>query len=118
MSFTHKLVLKPFANREANQGLMYFAGANMNFLNTARTFAAIFTLITASILFVMMVGLNLEARTLLYILKGSFLLVVGDLNDTRDASILILLVAFYSVGIYLKWVAQEAFKFLTDPRNC
>ena len=45
-------------------------------------------------------------------------MVVGDLNDTRDASILILLVAFYSVGIYLKWVAQEAFKFLTDPRNC
>lgn len=34
MSFTHKLVLKPFANREANQGLMYFAGANMNFSNT------------------------------------------------------------------------------------
>lgn len=90
----------------------------MKFSNTIRTFAAVFTLITASILFVMMFALNLEARTLEYILKGASLLVAGELNDVRDASILIFLIAFYSIGIYLKWVAQEAFKFLTDPRNC
>lgn len=118
MSFTHRIVLKPYANHEANQGLIHFAGADMKFSNTTRTFAAIFTLITASILFAMMFGLNLEARTLGYILKGSFLLVAGELNDGRDASILIFLIAFYSIGIYLKLVAQEAFNFLTDPRNC